>query len=272
MDNNVKGKQGTKKAGKEDFRDPRLIRIGENVAKLRESKKGENGKKLTQVEFYDIAFNGSELKMAKGSKSNTIRKIEHGEQISLKQLLDISSAFHVPLESLVSLKQEKPSAKKALTVREMISSFYKLLRVTGAKVENDNKDGSINVVFKENFGIDVIPLVNFSFTKRDESNKPYKYNYTSWKTCQFLAEYRALNNGLKAYDGSPFSYKLSDPDSKNYQDYRIVYNAHKKAMDHFISSLPALTPKDASDKEDKDFTYDKEYTFQKSIPKVNHGL
>lgn len=170
----------------------------------------------------------------------------------------INARRHPPIEFLTQLsnmsgcsiswllygEEEAPPDNKDLTVRQMIIALHGLLRATGAKVTY-NKNGA-TVSITPHSGIEY-----FRFPIRSDVVEGEQYNYTSWKTCDFLQTYLQVNNALSALntDGG-----IIDGDS-----YEITKTALKEKLDNFINGVLPLTPKDAAQKESEIHSYDYEW-------------
>lgn len=213
---------------------------GENIRKVR----GE----LDALNFYNLIF--PDKKMADESKRNKISKMEKGKTITLEDLIAISRAFDVSLDSLVFGADGHKKKEKAPTIKSMLTSLYRLISFTGGQIEQAPGYGGVRITFTDDGGIDNDELVNISETIRDDTGEYHAYNFTSWQTCYFLERLRQYNAVIES------TYNAGGLDN-------AAFSTGKKAMidgiNREIAALPALTPYDAKEREDIEHLYDKKF-------------
>lgn len=214
--------------------------IGENIRKVR----GE----LDALNFYNLIF--PDKKMADESKRNKISKMEKGETITLEDLIAISRAFDVSLDSLVFGADDHKKKENAPTIKSMLTSLYHLISFTGGQIEPAPGYNGIRITFTDDGGIDDYNLVNQSETIRDDTGEYHPYNFTSWQTCYFLERLRQYNAVIESM------HNAGGLDN-------ATFSTGKKAMldgiNREIAALPALTPYDAKEREDIEHLYDKKF-------------
>lgn len=214
--------------------------IGENIRKVR----GE----LDALNFYNLIF--PDKKMADESKRNKISKMEKGETITLEDLIAISRAFDVSLDSLVFGADDHKKKENAPTIKSMLISLYHLISFTGGQIEPAPGYNGIRITFTDDGGIDDYNLVNQSETIRDDTDEYHPYNFTSWQTCYFLERLRQYNAVIESM------HNAGGLDN-------ATFSTGKKAMldgiNREIAALPALTPYDAKEREDIEHLYDKKF-------------
>ena len=191
--------------------------------------------KCTQA---DIA---ERLHRAQGTISQYINAKKHPPIEFLTQLSNVSGRS---ISWLLYGEEEAPPDNENLTVRQMIIALHGLLRATGAKVTYDKNGATVTITPQS--GIEY-----FRFPIRSDIVEGEQYNYTSWKTCDFLKTYLQVNNALSALnsDGG-----MIDGDS-----YKITKTALKEKLDNFINGVLPLTPEEAAQKESETHSYDYEW-------------
>lgn len=223
-----------------------LSLTGENIRKI--------GGELDALNFYNLIF--PDKKMVDGSKRNKILKMEKGETITLEDLIAISRAFGVSLDSLVFGADGHKKKEKTPTIKSMLTSLYYLLHFTGGQIEPAPGYSGIRITFTDDGGIDDYNLVNQSETvknaesDREETGEYHLYNFTSWQTCYFLERLRQYNAVIESM------HNAGGLDN-------ATFSTGKKAMidgiNREIAALPALTPYDAKEREDIEHLYDKKF-------------
>lgn len=214
--------------------------IGENIRKVR----GE----LDALNFYNLIF--PDKKMADESKRNKISKMEKGETITLEDLIAISRAFDVSLDSLVFGADDHKKKENAPTIKSMLTSLYHLISFTGGQIEPAPGYNGIRITFTDDGGIDDYNLVNQSETIRDDTGEYYPYNFTSWQTCYFLERLRQYNAVIES---------MHNAGGLDNATFSTGKRAMLDGINREIAALPALTPYDAKEREDIEHLYDKKF-------------
>ena len=220
--------------------------IGENIRKTRD--------KLDALNFYNLVFPDKDID--DGSKRNKISRLEKGENITLENLIAISRATGVSLDSLVFGSDGHKKKEKTPTIKSMLTSLYYLISFTGGKIEPAPGYSGIRITFTDDGGMDNYNLVNVSETVRnadDERNEMgdyHAYNFTSWETCHFLERLRQYNAVIESM------YNAGGLDNDTFSTGK---NAMLDGIKREIAALPALTPYAAKEREDKEHLYDKKF-------------
>lgn len=220
--------------------------IGENIRKARD--------KLDALNFYNLVFPDKDI--ADESKRNKISKMEKGETVTLDDLIAISRATGISLDSLVFGGDGHKKKEKTPTIKSMLTSLYYLLHFTGGQIEPAPGYSGIRITFTDDGGIDDYNLANQSETvrnaesDREEVGEYHIYNFTSWQTCYFLERLRQYNAVIESM------HNAGGLDN-------ATFSTGKKAMidgiNREIAALPALTPYDAKEREDIEHLYDKKF-------------
>lgn len=222
------------------------LQIGERIKRIIGDK--------TALEFYKTLFPASDI--ADESKRNKISHLKKGKSITMEDLIAISRAYGVSLDSLVFGSDSHKKKEKAPTIKSMLTSLYHLISFTGGKIEPAPGHSGMRITFTDDGGVDNYNLVNVSETvrnaddERDEMGDYHVYNFTSWETCHFLERLRQYNAVIESM------YNAGGLDNDTFSTGK---NAMMDGIKREIAALPALTPYAAKEREDKEHLYDKKF-------------
>ncbi|WP_416177083.1 helix-turn-helix domain-containing protein [Dialister sp.] len=227
-------------------------KIGKRILQIQNELKVQHGGHFSQKNMGEIC----------GHSQSAIHDYITGDKHPDLETLDRLARFsgHT-LSWLVYGEEETPAGKEGMTIKDMLTAFYEILRITGAHVEKVGEQSAagfsdMRVTFSPH-GFPADPfngLVNISdlvpaFDENGDPTGEQYYNYTSWETCRLLETFMKINGSINAMATHQ---DIFDTDS-----YNDISKMLSDRMNHFLQELPGLTPMAAKQREDNAHEYDK---------------
>lgn len=226
--------------------------IGKRIKQIQDELKERNGGHFSQKHMGEIC----------GHTQSEISGYIKGKKTPDLETLDRLARYsgHT-LSWLVYGEEETPTDKEGMTIKDMLTVFYELLRITGAHVEKVGKQSAtgfsdMKVTFSPR-GLPADPfseLVNISdltltFDENGNPNDEQYYNYASWETCRLLETFMKINGSINAV--------ATHQDVFDTDSYNDISKMLSDRMNRFVQELPGLTPAAAKQREDSAHEYDK---------------